>query len=141
MNIKNKTIKYQNYIHLRSYDPEDILKRCEIKAEPIFIEVDGTTYSVNLRSVRLRCFKRDRICVGCGCEGTIMSLDSFRQESKIPSAHFNLYALDPSGEHILMTKDHIRPKSKGGGNTLKNLQTMCSKCNEAKGDKENYDFK
>jgi len=38
-----------------------------------------------------------------------------------------------SGHEVLMTKDHIIPKSKGGKNTLKKYQTMCTHCNCRKG--------
>lgn len=34
-----------------------------------------------------------------------------------------------------LTIDHIHPKSRGGGNTWKNLATACFDCNSTKGDK------
>jgi 5-methylcytosine-specific restriction endonuclease McrA len=34
-----------------------------------------------------------------------------------------------------MTIDHILPRSKGGKDTLENLQPMCSSCNAKKADK------
>jgi 5-methylcytosine-specific restriction endonuclease McrA len=34
---------------------------------------------------------------------------------------------------VLMTQDHIMPRSKGGANRLENLQTMCCVCNNRKG--------
>lgn len=37
--------------------------------------------------------------------------------------------------------DHIRPRSKGGGNEYANLQVLCSKCNRAKGNKEDTDYR
>lgn len=32
-----------------------------------------------------------------------------------------------------LTIDHEKPKSKGGGNEIDNLQTMCRSCNSSKG--------
>lgn len=40
--------------------------------------------------------------------------------------------IDENGKEVLMTKDHIIPKSKGGANDISNYQTMCKRCNEAK---------
>lgn len=39
-----------------------------------------------------------------------------------------------SAEHDL-TVDHIHPRSKGGTNNLDNLQTLCARCNSAKGNR------
>jgi 5-methylcytosine-specific restriction endonuclease McrA len=46
-----------------------------------------------------------------------------------------------SGKVILFTIDHIVPKSKGGANTLDNLQIMCEQCNWDKADKVSHTFK
>jgi len=35
--------------------------------------------------------------------------------------HFNLYGYDTEGNEVLLTKDHILPKSKGGTDHLSNL--------------------
>jgi hypothetical protein len=45
-----------------------------------------------------------------------------------------LYAIS-NGEEMLMTADHILPKSKGGTNDPENLQLLCDKCNRFKSDK------
>ncbi len=39
------------------------------------------------------------------------------------------------GNDKSLTCDHVIPKSLGGKDWLKNLQTLCKKCNEKKGDK------
>lgn len=57
-------------------------------------------------SIKEQVFKRDgHACVNCG-ESTLK----------------------------LLTLDHIRPKSKGGKNTLDNLQVLCQRCNNRKAD-------
>ena len=48
--------------------------------------------------------------------------------------HFNLYGLEDE-EEVMFTKDHIIPKSKGGRTHISNMQTMCSNCNNAKGNR------
>lgn len=42
------------------------------------------------------------------------------------------------GSHQMLTTDHVIPVSKGGKPTLKNLQTLCKKCNGTKGSKLNH---
>lgn len=58
-----------------------------------------------------------------------------RKFSRPTTLHLNLYAVDDNGDEILMTKDHIIPRSKGGIDDISNYQTMCKLCNEAKGNK------
>ena len=70
-------------------------------------------------------------CVYCGLEGTFFAVE------RHPNAmgwHLNLYAVDDIGDEVLMTKDHIVPRAKGGPNTLDNLQPMCTLCNGDKAD-------
>jgi hypothetical protein len=69
-------------------------------------------------------------CVACGLEGKYFFLERHSTEK---SAHFNLYGLQ-DGNYVLMTKDHILAKSNGGANHVRNYQTMCSICNNLKGD-------
>lgn len=75
-------------------------------------------------------FTKGLKCACCGIEGKY-----FGKEKDFNAAryHLNLYALDESGNEVLMTKDHIVPRSKGGASELYNYQTMCVKCNIAKG--------
>ena len=47
--------------------------------------------------------------------------------------HLDLYGFIDE-EEVLMTIDHIVPKSKGGINENINYQTMCKICNEMKAD-------
>lgn len=89
--------------------------------------------SIKVSSDRLVLFKHKGVkCATCGIEGQYFRKD--KQDSDF-SPHFNLYALDKNGKEVLMTKDHIHPKSKGGKDCLSNYQPMCTSCNFEKGSK------
>lgn len=86
-------------------------------------------YPVWMNSLRYQVFQRSCTCAHCGVVGSVFLLQQNEGSSR---AHFNLYAKTPEGL-VLMTKDHIHPKSKGGKDKLDNLQTLCYECNKKKG--------
>jgi hypothetical protein len=93
-------------------------------------------HEVRMASMRYRTFRKNLRCKTCGIKGKYFRLecqiDNFLRHT---SWHFNLYGVNAQGQEILMTKDHIHPLSKGGSNSLRNLQTMCTRCNMLKSDK------
>lgn len=93
---------------------------------------NGESYLPRMRSNRYHCFRRKGLaCVTCGIVGVKFLLQMCEGDKR---PHFNLFA-EKDGKLVLMTKDHIYPKSKGGSNGMGNLQVMCNPCNSAKGDK------
>lgn len=93
-------------------------------------------YAVRINSLRYHVFAESAVCCACGIQGTLMCLEYNPSDKlcKTKRAHFNLYAIK-DGKRVLMTKDHIFPKSLGGTDDLSNLRTMCFPCNFAKGTK------
>lgn len=86
--------------------------------------------NVKVSSLRLTTFKvKGTVCVKCGLEASYFAIDQYKKEGPA----FNLFGRK-NGKEVLFTKDHIYPKSKGGKNCLSNMQTMCERCNQKKGD-------
>lgn len=123
--------------HIAQYSPEYVFKMISMGHRSMPIR----GYTVHTGSQRYRVFKESCTCVECGVVGTVMCLDEprgsrrRRNRKQKGAAHFNLYGITPSGRVVMLTKDHILPKSKGGSNRLDNYQTMCETCNQRKGDK------
>ena len=100
------------------------------KRERKSIIIDG--HEVYTNSWRYKTFyNKGCNCVKCGRKGSYFKLESGGSKEESNRRHFNLYSEDD----VLMTKDHILPKSKGGKDTLENFQTMCCICNSNKGNK------
>jgi len=114
-------------IRAAEYPIEKILP---LIGSPTSVELDGDRVSVS--SLRMRCFKESGlVCVRCGLVG--MKFAKEKSHPKESGYHLNLYAADFDGREVLMTHDHIVPRSKGGANHISNVQTMCAPCNSKKG--------
>ena len=86
-------------------------------------------YNVKTKSDRyLNFIKNGFKCAKCGIEGKYVNLET---NSRLGN-HLNVYGIDKEGKEVLLTKDHIYPKSKGGLDNIKNYQVLCEKCNENK---------
>jgi len=147
---------------LAEYSSEQILPIIGFGMPAIKFIVVTESFTINVCSVRLECFKRNPVCVGCGVIGTIFKLqrhhhnlpkvgvncfikdcpwcaiDGYkavrREQQKTENPHLNMYGRSKSGRLILMTRDHIYPRSRGGSEKIENQQTMCSNCNNRKAD-------
>ena len=112
----------------REYTPGEVLP---------FVGPDERVYDgyrVRMDSLRYHVFKQGRTCPTCGIEGTVFLLQRNDGDTDQPPdrAHFNLYAR-VGDDLVLMTKDHVVPKSRGGKDRLGNLVAMCEVCNSKKG--------
>jgi hypothetical protein len=82
---------------------------------------------------RLQAFAvHGRTCVRCGCSGDRILV----WEANDGVRHVDLFSKNASGDLVMMTRDHIIPRSKNGPNNLFNYQPMCARCNFKKGNKE-----
>ncbi len=77
-------------------------------------------------------------CTKCGIKGLYFAIERGLKDNP-NKFHLNLYGKDENGNEVMITKDHILPRSKGGENRLSNYQPLCYKCNQEKADKIYYD--
>ena len=102
---------------------------------PVLIDGKETVIQVPMGSHRYQLYAiKGIVCANCGFKGEYFALE--RGKSDNPDRfHFNLYGRDKRGREIMMTKDHVQPRSKGGKNRMSNYQPMCYRCNQRKADK------
>ena len=118
----------------KAYAVADILPhiRRPTKSDPKpVLDLDGD--EVKVYSLRLRTFKEKGLrCVTCGVEGTHFYKERATQDVRW---HINLWGVTPDGVEVMLTKDHIQPRAKGGRDRMDNMQPMCRPCNIAKRDR------
>lgn len=131
----------RNYIRIAVYlNVQELLDSITQCKDEFYVLPNG--YKVRSKSLRYHTFANSLSCVECGLKGCFLALEKAlnddggdEQEQEGRGYHLNLYALNELGQEILMTRDHIYPRSKGGVDHISNLQTMCVKCNGRKADK------
>ena len=89
---------------------------------------------IPLSNKRIRCFAENVNCIACGREGDYFAVEKCKDVAT-KKYHLNLYSRTKHNQEIMQTIDHRIPKSRGGSNKPRNLQTMCSPCNFSKSDK------
>ena len=104
------------------------LKRSKVNNK-IFIRCGNTSYLVKV-SVTAKVIAHNPKCAICGAAATKVFL--CKSEDK---GNYSLcFYTEKNGKLILLTKDHIIPRSQGGGNGMSNLQPCCQACNVTKAD-------
>lgn len=95
-------------------------------------------YTLNCRSTRMKLLyvHRDLECKCCGIKASFAAVESSPSSRNWKSLNF--YGYDYEGKEVLLTWDHIKPRSLGGSNALKNAQTLCAQCNSIKGNELHY---
>lgn len=115
------------------------------KKKPAYLHNTVATFAVNLDEVletykdhRRLCtfYYKGRKCVSCGIEGDriVLWYDWHWKPLEFAPPSRGLHT-DLLAGNMLMTVDHIKPKSLGGPDCLENYQPMCANCNNAKADK------
>lgn len=125
--VLRKAKEAPNWDVLRRYTFDQVQ---DLIAIGVFDEDKGKFYAeyegrrVSLRRAIIH-FEIGHQCVRCSRQGV-----EYRLEDRGKGGlHLDLY----SGDGMMMTIDHIHPRSKGGSNTVDNYQMMCELCNSRKG--------
>lgn len=87
----------------------------------------------NCSSWRIKAYASKGVtCAHCGISGTMFAIERYECQP-MSSCHLNLYHVRKDGSEVMITVDHVIPKSKGGTEDEDNLQPLCKPCNCRKG--------
>lgn len=104
------------------------------KSIPQFSE-DSKRIRINPDSRRIKMLIDGRmICADCGIKANHIYIERHVNDL-LADYSFNVYGINAGGLEVLMTWDHVLPKSLQGSDHEANSQCMCSECNVKKGNK------
>lgn len=121
-------------------NPEDYPKNFNL--QKVKKDYDGDL--MKMGSQRYYTFAKSLKCEFCSIEGVKFYKErGMGKNGQLQKCgfHFNLYAINENGEEVIMTKDHVFAKARGGKDELKNYVTACKVCNEEKADMDFEEFK
>ena len=75
--------------------------------------------------------RAEMVCWHCGIKATCWVVNK-GQNDIVSKPVLDLFATT-RGRYVLMTRDHIIPRSLGGANDVRNLRVGCTDCNSARG--------
>lgn len=116
--------KYTRFIKMK-------LSEIPIIVDHIMTFPNGMTCNAKSPRMRLLWLHKNLTCEFCGISASFAALESHAATPN--STHLNFYAIDYCNKEVLMTWDHVQPKSLGGSNAMKNAQCLCTICNGLKG--------
>ena len=129
--LKQRNMTGLGYERFRIYlEFESILEKIVFakKNGEQFFRLDG--FNIPTNDLRYETFLNQTYCVECGLKASFIAIERSDYHGGI--FHLNLYSLQ-NGIEVLMTRDHILPKSQNGSEHIENMQTMCTHCNGKKG--------
>ena len=104
-----------------------------IGGQPWKVNLNGTEYILRTGALRLQLFKKTQVCACCGIQGRFFRIEHHKGDV---APVINLYGTGgvDNGHVVLMTMDHIIPRSKHGPTHEDNVQLLCADCNQLKAD-------
>lgn len=130
--MKIKHLKTHNYSILKTYTIDEIKSYGDAE---FFYDKKVTDKKIKLRRAQIL----NEIGHHCSEEGCHLS--GFHYGLGIDKGggiHLDLYGYDKDGDLVMVTIDHIKPKSKGGSDSVENLRPYCKIHNEIKANEYNF---
>ena len=129
--MTHKAFVNKSYVRLRTMTLAEGLIYINTPQRERMIDGFWIENVAKVSATRLRLFGRGDIqCVSCGLKGSHFHIERHVNDKVMPFS-VNLYGVR-DGQEIMLTWDHIVPRSMEGSNNIANAQPMCSICNNAK---------
>lgn len=133
--MKREYLKTHNYKILKTYTIKEIKAHGNADS---FLDPDVTDKKIKLRRAQILNQIGYQCCEhNCGLKDFYFGLGI----DKGGGIHLDLYGIDQDGDDVMITIDHIKPKSKGGKDVINNFRSMCKVHNEMKANEHNFNRK